>query len=74
MKLYNCYRYIFLNSSVVECLLSMRKVLGSILSLVYFLFADYHLLQLQHLKYAGYRALINSCKARTDCDFFFVGQ
>ena len=60
MKLDNWYRYICLNSSValVECLISMQKVLGSILGLVYFSFADCHLLQLQHLSIDSTRATV----------------
>ena len=49
----------FLNSTVVECLLSMQKVPGSILGQVYFLFAYCHMLQLQHLLSAAYDAPIN---------------
>ena len=50
----------YLNSSVVECLLSIQEVRGSILGHVYFLFAYCHMLQLQHLLSAAYDALINT--------------
>ena len=66
MKLYNQYRYTCLNSSGVECLLSMPKVLGSILGLVYLMFANHQVLHLQHLTSAVYIAFIHCCKAWTE--------
>ena len=38
------------------------------------LFANHELLQLQHLTSAGYKALINCCKAWAAYDIFFIGQ
>ena len=55
------YGITILNSSVVECLLSMQKVPGSIVGQVYLLCAYCHMLQLQHLLSVVCDALINWC-------------
>ena len=48
-------------SLIVECLLSMQKVPGSILGQVYFLVAYCHLLLLQDVLSVVYGAIINWC-------------
>ena len=53
------YGITILNSSVVECVLSIQNVPGSTLGYVYMLFAYCNILQLQHLLSAVYDALIN---------------
>ena len=60
-----------LNSSVVEMLLSVQKVWGSILCLVYLFFMNYCQLQVQHLLSAAFAALIIHCKCRDAYDFSF---
>ena len=52
------YGITILNSSVVECLLSMQKIPGSTVGYIYFLCEYCHMLQLQHLLSAVYDALL----------------
>ena len=59
---------------MVESLLSVCEVPGSILGLVYFSFADSCLLQLQHLLAAVHAALITCCRCRAAYHFFIIGQ
>ena len=63
-----------LNSSVVEHLLSVQEVLGSILGLVWFLYTYFHLPPLQHLLAAVHAALIPCCRCRAAYHFFIIEQ
>ena len=74
---YNCIIHTgvaFLNRSVVESLLSVLEVPGSILGHVYFLFADSCLLQLQHLSSTVPAAHITCSIGRVAFHFFSIGQ
>ena len=74
---YNCIintGMAFWNSLVVESLLYVWEVPGSILGQVYFLFADSCLLQLQYLSSVVPAELITCCRCRAAYHFFIIGQ
>ena len=57
---------------MIEYLLPVKKVWGSILWLVYLFFMNYFQLQVQHLLSAAFAALIIRCKCGTFMTFFYM--